>query len=108
MTSFDARFPDIALDPARLREISGRLADAADLLRRAGSAHADSVSSPADDPASLGYTARLTPLFAAGQEHLEHETAYLNELIAKTREALRRLSGQDADAARALPPVGPR
>ncbi|UOZ03541.1 hypothetical protein [Amycolatopsis sp. WQ 127309] len=107
MTPADARFPDIALDPARLRAISGRLADAAELLRRAGSAHAVPVASPADDPASLGYTARLTPLFAAGQEHLERETAYLNELAAKAGEALRRLSGQDADAARAFPPVRP-
>ncbi|WP_410633097.1 hypothetical protein [Amycolatopsis sp. cmx-4-83] len=92
---------DFALDPDEVRVLLERLQVANDRLT---DAWADTglltgSRSPACDPASEAYTARLATLFAADRDHLRQRIAFLHDLVAKVGASAGRLSAQDAAAA---------
>jgi hypothetical protein len=60
------------------------------------------VTPPARDPASVAYNARLangSGVFDAGVSHVDTEIAYLNELIIKIKEAFKKITGHEPEAA---------
>ncbi|WP_439379401.1 hypothetical protein [Amycolatopsis lexingtonensis] len=92
---------EFALDPDELKVLLERLETANDRLTEA-SADTDLLlasRSPAGDPASEAYTARLGMLFASDRDHLRRRIAFLRELVAKVGTSAGRLREQDATAA---------